>query len=599
MKLPTWWTNRLKTDYTARGLFVRVAFDLLLSNLGLFIGILTTVWLKAFTWPEMTQSFFRLMLFDVWLASVPMLTACCLFAYSINGLYRGTRNVPYIGRVLSVMKAVGMAFLLFLLWIYISETFIPRSTMVAGWFFVFAFMLISRLLATVFFHQYRVTPADAYDPRVEQVVRELTLLSHQDGWLPPESLPSKAAWPHFDEDEVLAAAAVLHSGRINQWTGREVEQFQKEFGAFCGVRHAVALANGSVALDLALLVLGIGPGDEVIVTPRTFVISAGCVALRGAKPVFVDVDRESQNMNIEAVRVAITPQTKAIVAVHLAGWPCEMDPLLEIAEEHGLKVIEDCAQCHGAVYYSQRLGNWRSGLGSPIERDGVQLYPRMTGSLGDMAAFSFCQDKIMTTGGEGGMLLMNDDALWEKAWAFKDHGKSYDAVYRREHAPGFRWLHESFGTNFRMTEMQAAIGRRQLRKLPDWVATRQKNAAVLTEAFGAIPGLRVTVPPTHVRHAYYKYYVFVQLERLKTGWDRNRIMNAVTAAGTPCFSGSCSEVYLEKAFEGNGLRPAERMPVAKELGETSLMFLVHPTLTEADMQQMANVVSEVMKEASR
>jgi hypothetical protein len=599
MTLPAWWTNRLKTDYTPRGLFVRVAVDLVLSNLGLLLGILTTVGFKAFSWTEMAQTFFRRMFIEVWLANVPILTAFCLFAYAINGLYRGTRDVPYRGRVLAVIKAVGTAFLLFLLWIYLSETFIPRSTMAAGWFFIFALILSSRLFSTAFFLQYHVIPTNAYDPRIEQIVRELTLLSHQDGWLPPECLPPKAAWPHFEEDEVLAAAAVLNSGKINQWTGSEVERFQEEFAAFCGVRHAVALANGSVALELALHVLDIGPGDEVIVTPRTFVVSAGCVALRGAKPVFVDVDRVSQNMSVEAIRQAVTPRTRAIIAVHLAGWPCEMDPILDVAEAHGLKVIEDCAQCHGAVYYSRRTGRLQDAAGgAPLERDGVRLYPRMTGSLGDMAAFSFCQDKIMTTGGEGGMLLTDDDALWEKAWAFKDHGKSYDAVYRQAHPSGFRWLHESFGTNWRLTEMQAAIGRRQLRKLPDWVAARQRNAAVLTEAFSGIAGLRVTPPPEHVRHVYYKYYVFVRPERLKAGWNRDRIMNAVTAAGAPCFSGSCSEVYLERAFDGNGLRPAERLPVARELGETSLMFLVHPTLTEKDMERVAAIVGTVMNEAT-
>lgn len=203
----------------------------------------------------------------------------------------------------------------------------------------------------------------------------------------------------------------------------------------------------------------------------------------------------------------------------------------------------------------------------------------------------------MTTGGEGGMLLTGDDALWEKAWAFKDHGKSYDAVYRREHPPGFRWLHESFGTNGRMTEMQAAIGRRQLQKLPDWLAARRRNAAILTEAFSGISGLRVTTPPETVQHAYYKYYVFVRPEHLKAGWDRDRIMNAVIAEGVPCFSGTCSEIYLEKAFDGSGLRPVERLPVARDLGDTSLMFLVHPTLTEKDMKSMAVAVIKVMAEA--
>jgi dTDP-4-amino-4,6-dideoxygalactose transaminase len=337
----------------------------------------------------------------------------------------------------------------------------------------------------------------------------------------------------------------------------------------------------------------------VIVTPRSFIASASCAVLRGAKPVFADVDSDSQNITAESIRKVITPRTRAVIAVHLAGWPCDMDPILELAREYHLKVIEDCAQCTGAVYYSRQRGREvAADRSEPAERDGVLLQPRMTGSMGDMAAFSFCQDKIMTTGGEGGMLLTDDDALWEKAWAFKDHGKSYDAVYRREHPPGFRWLHECFGTNWRMTEMQAAIGRRQLKKLSDWLATRRRNAAILTNDFSRIPAFRLTTPPDNVRHAYYKYYVFVRPERLKAGWDRDRIMNAVTAEGAPCFSGSCSEIYLEKAFDGVGRRSAQRLPVAKELGETSLMFLVHPTLTEKDMQSVAAAVKRVMANAS-
>jgi dTDP-4-amino-4,6-dideoxygalactose transaminase len=599
-KFIVWWEDRLKTDYTPRGLFVRVAVDIVLSNLGLLLGILTTVGIWAFTWTETSQEFFHQMFLHAWLANVPMLTACCLFAYSMNGLYRGTRDVPYSGRIFGVIKAVGTAFLLFLFGIYLTNTFMPRSTMGAGWFFIFALILLSRLLSTAFFRQYHITPSATYDPQIEKIVRELSLLSQQDGWIPPEGLFAKSAWPYFEDNEVLAAVAVLRSGKINQWTGKEVNHFQEEFAAFCGVRHAIALASGSIALDLALYALNIGNGDEVIVTPRTFIASASCVALRGAKPVFADVHPKSQNITAESIVKAITPRTRAIIAVHLAGWPCDMDSILGIAEKYHLKVIEDCAQSHGAIYYSRRPGRVSAiDQGVPLEKEGVRLYPRLTGSMGDMAAFSFCQDKIMTTGGEGGMLLTNDEALWEKAWAFKDHGKSYDAVYHRQHPAGFRWLHESFGTNGRLTEMQAAIGRQQLRKLPEWVAIRQRNAMILTEAFSNIQGLRITCPPENIRHSYYKYYVFVRPERLKEGWDRDRIMNAVTAAGAPCFSGSCSEVYLEKAFDGNGLRPAERLQVAKELGETSLMFLVHPTLTEKNMMSVASIVGTVMSEAEK
>lgn len=351
--------------------------------------------------------------------------------------------------------------------------------------------------------------------------------------------------------------------------------FEQEWADFAGCEYAVAVANGTVALELALHALGIGPGDEVIVPCRTFIASASCAVVRGVTPVMADVDPVSQNITAETAAAVLTPQTKAIIAVHLAGWPCEMDPILELAREKGLYVIEDCAQAHGATYKG-----------------------RPAGSFGDAAAFSFCQDKIVTTGGEGGMLTTNRREVWERAWSYKDHGKSYDAVYHREHPPGFRWLHESFGTNWRLTEMQAAIGRVQLNKLPTWVEKRRRNAAILTERFAELPALRVTLPPEDIGHAYYKYYAFLRPEALRDGWNRDRVIEAIRAEGIPCHSGSCSEIYLEKAFEKEGLQPAQPLPIAKGLGETSLVFLVHPTLSETDMDDTARAVEKVLQFAT-
>jgi dTDP-4-amino-4,6-dideoxygalactose transaminase len=385
-----------------------------------------------------------------------------------------------------------------------------------------------------------------------------------------------AAWPYFENDEISAVTAILASGKVNYWTGEEGRLFEKEFSSFIDCKHAIAVANGTVALELALYALGIGPGDEVIVPCRTFIASASCVVMRGAVPVMADVDPVSQNITADTIKAVITPRTKAIIAVHLAGWPCDMDPIMDLAKDHGLKVIEDCAQAHGATYKG-----------------------RAVGSLGDAAAFSFCQDKIISTGGEGGMLTTNDYSVWEKAWAFKDHGKSYDEVFKGHRPPGFRWLHESFGTNWRLTEVQSGIGRRQLKKILWWRTARRNNAAILTERFSAVPALRVTVPEPDFGHAYYKYYAFVRPERLRKGWDRDRIMAAIIAEGIPCFSGSCSEIYLEKAFEREGLRPGQRLPVARELGETSLMFLVHPTLEQKDMEDICRAVEKVMRAASR
>lgn len=392
-----------------------------------------------------------------------------------------------------------------------------------------------------------------------------------DGGKPVRTVPF-APWPSFAEDEIKAAVDILKSGRVNYWTGEEGRLFEQEYAAFTGCKYAVAVANGTVALELALFALGIGPGDDVIVPSRTFIASASCAVMRGATPVIADIDPVSQNLTAATIKAALTPRTKAIIAVHLAGWPCDMDPILELARANGLLVIEDCAQAHGATY-----------KGRPV------------GSMGDVAAFSFCQDKIITTGGEGGMLTTNSKEVWERAWSFKDHGKSYDAVYNREHPPGFRWLHESFGTNWRLTEMQSAIGRAALKKLPAWVESRRKHASILNEYCATIPALRVTLPPEEIGHSYYKYYVFLHTEMLKDGWSRERVIAAINAEGIPCFSGSCSEIYLEKAFTGAGLAPPGRLKVAKELGETALMFLVHPTLTERDMEDTCRALGKVLK----
>jgi dTDP-4-amino-4,6-dideoxygalactose transaminase len=400
-------------------------------------------------------------------------------------------------------------------------------------------------------------------------------------------------WPSFTTEEADAVQRALLSNKVNYWTGTECREFEKEFAAWAGTRHAVAVSNGTLALDLALKGLGIGPGDEVVVTPRTFIASISCVVTAGATPVFADVDRDSGNLSAETIARVLTPRTKAVICVHLAGWPCDLDPIMTLAEQHGFKVIEDCAQAHGARYMG-----------------------RSVGSIGHVGAWSFCQDKIMTTGGEGGMVTTNDESLWRTMWSYKDHGKSYEAVYERQHPPGFRWLHEKFGTNWRMLEMQAAIGRIQLRRMADWTRSRQANAAVLgaalqpfagsdgpvrLPAFGCASACQASASEQSCtagcEHAQYKFYFYVHPANLAPGWTRDRIVEAINAAGVPCFQGSCSEVYLEKAFDVTGWRPAERLPVARELGETSLMFLVHPTLTEAEIQKTSRVVAEVLEQA--
>jgi len=373
-------------------------------------------------------------------------------------------------------------------------------------------------------------------------------------------------WPNFSNEEVKAVSDVLLSGKVNYWTGQNCRKFEKEFVAWSDTKYAVALANGTLALDAALNALNVSIGDEVIVTSRTFIASVSSIVNAGAIPIFVDVSRSTQNITPSAIRSAITDRTKAVVCVHLAGWPCEMDEIMDIANEFGLYVIEDCAQTHGAKYKGKSVG-----------------------SIGHIGCWSFCQDKIMTTGGEGGMVTTNDESLWRKMWAYKDHGKSYEAVYEREHSEGFKWLHDSFGTNWRMTEMQAAIGRIQLKRMLDWHSRRLNNANKIWSAAKQCAILRVPDIPEYIEHAAYKCYVFVR----GSAELRDTMIKEINAKGVPCYSGSCSEVYLEKAFDNTDFRPKERLPVAKELGETSLMFLVHPTLTDEEVKKTCDVLTEV------
>lgn len=381
-------------------------------------------------------------------------------------------------------------------------------------------------------------------------------------------------WPSFTQEEADAVRDVLLSNKVNYWTGTECRAFEQEYAAWADTRYAVALANGTLALDVALHALGIGPGDEVVVTPRTFIASVSCVVNVGATPVFADVAPESGNLTAETIARVLTPRTRAVICVHLAGWPCDMDPIMELAEQYGLKVIEDCAQAHGARYKG-----------------------RSVGSIGHVGAWSFCQDKIMTTSGEGGMVTTNDEALWRSMWSFKDHGKSYAAVYEREHPPGFRWLHESFGTNWRMLEMQAVIGRIQLRRMAEWTAKRTANSEQIQTVCREFQALYVPQLPEGSQHAQYKCYVYVRPECLATGWSRDRIVAEINALGVPCYQGSCSEVYLEKAFDNTGWRPGTRLPVAQGLGETSVMFLVHPTLSSVEMDQTCAAIRQVMQRA--
>ena len=375
-------------------------------------------------------------------------------------------------------------------------------------------------------------------------------------------IPIDSPWPYYDETDIKNVSDVLRSGKINQWTGNEVKLFEKEYAEYIGTNYAIALVNGTVALELALYTLNIKEGDEVIVTPRTFIASASSIVLRGAKPIFADIDLESQNITIDTIKKVTTDKTKAVICVHLAGWPCDMDPIIEYAKEHNIYVIEDCAQAHGAMYKGKKVG-----------------------SIGDISCWSFCQDKIMSTGGEGGMITLNNFEWYKKAWAYKDHGKDYDLVFNNpDKSIGFKWLHTSFGTNWRMTEMQAALGRNLLRKLDNWIILRRRNANIFNDIFSNNPYIKLTIPSEEYYHSYYKYYCF-----LKDGINKD-VIKKLNENGIKCSSGSCSEIYLEKAFKNN----YERFHNAMNLNDISLMFMVHPTLSTEYIQYIAKKCNDII-----
>ena len=374
-------------------------------------------------------------------------------------------------------------------------------------------------------------------------------------------------WPLITQPMVNSVSEILQSGKLNQWNNNTVKEFEKKFAHKFGVNYAIAVFNGTVALELCVKTLGLKKGDEIIVTPRTFIASASCCAWYGITPIFVDVDLNSQNITLETIKSAITDRTKAVILVHLAGWPCDLEEICKFCRDKGIYIIEDCAQAHGAKYRDKNVGSW-----------------------GNINAWSFCQDKIITTGGEGGMVTTNCPHLFKLAWSLKDHGKGYDTVYNKIHSKGFRWLHDNIGTNWRMMPIQATIGIHALDELDDWVNHRRNISEIYNEVLQGINGVRLTIPPTHIYHSYYKYYFFIEPSKFKV--SRDEIIDLINKEGIFCQVGSCSEVYLEKALEN--YKPDKELPITKNLFETSILLKCDPCISKDTAVNSVNKIKKIL-----
>tara|TARA_B100001989_G_scaffold234276_1_gene194736 strand:- start:1932 stop:3113 length:1182 start_codon:yes stop_codon:yes gene_type:complete len=389
-----------------------------------------------------------------------------------------------------------------------------------------------------------------------------------------------STWPYFSREEINNVGFILDSGKVNYWTGNETKKFEKEFTKFSNTSYSIALANGSLALHAAYLSVGLSKGSEFITSPRTFIATTSTGVLLGGIPKFADVDLKSGCITAETIEPLINSKTKAISVVHFGGWPADMESICRLASSYNIPVIEDCAQAHGASIKIN--GEFKS-----------------VGSFGDVAAWSFCQDKIISTGGEGGMISTNKKIIHDQIWSYKDHGKSLEKVNKKDHPVGFRWLHDDFGTNFRITEIQSAIGLYQLGKIKEWNQIRTKNAEILANKLKKLSIVRISLPPENLRHAWYKFYCYLNDEALSDGWTRDRIINEINDQGFPAFHGGCSEIYLEESFKKYGFFPEKRLKNARKLGETSLMFLVHPTITKEQMENYSNLIKEVLIKATK
>ena len=393
------------------------------------------------------------------------------------------------------------------------------------------------------------------------------------------------SYPYFDKNTLKKVELVLKSGRVNYWTGKKCIQFEKEFSKYMGRKYSITVSNGSVALELALKALKLKKGDEIIVSPRSFIISASCVLNLGLKPVFADID-DNGNLEIESIKKVFNTNVKVVILVHLNGLSCDMDPILKFVKKKKIILIEDCSQAHGAIYKGKKVG-----------------------SFGDISTWSFCQDKIISTGGEGGIISTNNRKLWLKLWSLKDHGKNYNKVFNKKHKVGFRWMHDNLGSNYRMTEMQAVIGSEQLKLLNQQIKKRNFLANLyltkLKDYFQKYdilkkPDFKCQTCPLKKNlrkcnkclHAFYRLNLYINKSKNKI--SQINLIEQLNKKKVACTVGACPEIYKEKIFKKLRVNQKKILNNAKLLGDTSIMFPINPYRSLKNIRSDINYIKKTL-----
>ena len=381
---------------------------------------------------------------------------------------------------------------------------------------------------------------------------------------------SYSTWPSYPNILVNSISSLFKTGLVNYLIGNNGKSFEKEFSKKMGIKYSAAVSNGSIALEIALLSLGIKKNDEVIVTSRSYNSSASSILRVGAKPIFCDIDSNTFNICTKSLKSKITKKTKAILCVHLYGYPCEIFKIKKIIKNSQIKIIEDCSQAHGA-----------------------KIKNKPVGCFGTIGIWSFCYDKIISTGGEGGMISTNSKTIYSKIWSLKEIGKDYNKFYKNRKSINFPYIHDHVGTNARMTEVQSLIGRYQLKNLDSYIRIRNRNALILSSYLNDIKKINIPVIPKNITHAFYRYTITIQSELKNPSNIRNNIIRKIISKKIFCNVGGCPEIYNEKPFNLD-LNASKNIKVANIIGKTSISFLVDNTISIKNMNVIGKKIRIIL-----